>query len=86
MINDKRQVQPAVYLIIDKNNKVVAYTAVNVKAPIIIREEEDPELFNAMRREGCAAVADPTVNYVTGLGVSPEKSMTLEGQDAEKVT
>ena len=69
MINDKVKRDSAIYLIVNKKNQVVAYTAVNMPEPKLIREDEDIELFNNMKKEGAACIADPTVNYVTGIGI-----------------
>lgn len=69
MINDKVKHKSSIYLIVNKKNQVVAYSAVNMPEPILVREDENIELFNQMKKEGAACIADPTVNYVTGIGI-----------------
>ena len=67
---DSKVLKPKVYLIIDKNNKVVAYTSVNIPKPELIREIDDKELFDEMKKHGAYAIADVDVNYIVGLGLT----------------
>lgn len=61
---------PKVYLIVDKSNKVIGYCSVNVPDPILIREDEDPALFNKMKKFGASTLFDPEKNHIIGLGLS----------------
>lgn len=73
MLEDGKEQKPAIYLVIDKNNKVLAYCSVNVAAPTLIREDEHKELFDKMMDEGANVLADPTKNFVINLGLQNKK-------------
>lgn len=67
---EKKIEQPTVYLMIDKNNKVVAYSSVNISLPVLVRETEDKTLFDKMKQHGAFAIVDSDVNYIVGLGLT----------------
>jgi len=74
MKRDGKHAEPAIYLLVDKNNSVVVYTAVNVPEAKLIRETHDKDLFDSMIEEGCAAIHDPVKNHVTALGLKKDDS------------
>lgn len=73
MLTDGKEVGPAIFLIVNKKNQVVAYTSINVPDAQLIREDEDPELFDKMMREGAACLADCTCNHITAMGLKQDK-------------
>lgn len=69
MISDGKIAEPAIYLIVNSKNQVVAFSSVNVPDAVLVREDDDPELFSKMMREGASCLVDPRINHVIALGL-----------------